>query len=239
MTPMRSTKRDEARMQTVIFCGHPHLEASGSHQFLKAATPKSIPFEQIELPLTTETIEHHQSLIMTCDRFFIQFPLYWYQAPGSISGWLEAVLTDDFMESMGTHWQDKEMGIILSTGRPVSAFQSGGEENFTISDLLKPFEALATNLGMTYLPPFVLAQHHYATPEEQRCHLIQYQMALTLPKGAHFSERTRWLMASLKEHERTLPDVLKEQLEPFLMSWEDALDQWEALRMELPKNPWQ
>lgn len=225
-------------MQTVIFCGHPNLESSSSHQFLKAATPETIPFEQIPKTLTPEVIAAHQALLEECDRILIQFPLYWYQAPGRVSEWFEAMLADDFMRGMGQRWQTKEMGIVTSLGMPLAEYQAGGGQHFSLSEILKPFQALATNLKMTYLPPFVLAQHQYATEEEQRRSLIRYQMYLTLPNGAHFSERSRWLMAALRTHQEHFPPNFLAALEPFLASWEDEIENLEALRLELPHNPW-
>ncbi|MDO4671120.1 MAG: NAD(P)H-dependent oxidoreductase [Aerococcus sp.] len=225
-------------MQTVIFCGHPDLATSSSHQFLKAATPKTVPFEEIPDPLTPEIIHKHQQLLRQCDRFFVQFPLYWYQAPGRVSKWFEAVLADDFMRTMGHHWQGKEMGIITSVGMPLSEYQAGGSQGYSISELLKPFQALATNLKMTYLPPFVLAQHQYATELEQRRSLVKYQMALTLPRGAHFGERSRWLMTQLAEHREHFPADFLATFDAFCANWETEIDEWETLQAELPHNPW-
>jgi len=43
----------------------------------------------------------------------------------------------------------------ISTGGHESSYQLGGKANFTIPQLLRPFEQMAHYCGMVYLPPFV------------------------------------------------------------------------------------
>jgi glutathione-regulated potassium-efflux system ancillary protein KefG len=46
------------------------------------------------------------------------------------------------------------LGLAVSTGGAGSAFQAGGYNQFTMSELTRPFQATALLVGMTFLPIF-------------------------------------------------------------------------------------
>jgi len=52
--------------------------------------------------------------------------------------------------------QGKEWVSAISTGGPAESYQSGGYNNYSMSELLKPLQQTANLIGMKFLPPFIL-----------------------------------------------------------------------------------
>jgi glutathione-regulated potassium-efflux system ancillary protein KefG len=45
---------------------------------------------------------------------------------------------------------------VITTGGPDWSYRSGGYNNFTMSELLRPLQQTAYLCGMTWLPPFIV-----------------------------------------------------------------------------------
>ncbi|WP_226617778.1 NAD(P)H-dependent oxidoreductase [Cytobacillus firmus] len=54
--------------------------------------------------------------------------------------------------SEGTELRGKEFMVAISIGGPEAAYQAGGHNHFSMSELTKPFQATLT--GMRFLPTF-------------------------------------------------------------------------------------
>ncbi len=52
--------------------------------------------------------------------------------------------------------QPAELSLVISTGGPAQSYQAGSYNNFSMRELLAPFQQTAQMIGMTYLPPFIL-----------------------------------------------------------------------------------
>ncbi len=50
----------------------------------------------------------------------------------------------------------KELSLAVSVGAGEDAYQAGGSNHFSLSELLRPFQAMANFTGMTYLPAFAM-----------------------------------------------------------------------------------
>nr|MDH3078150.1 NAD(P)H-dependent oxidoreductase [Bacillus velezensis] len=46
--------------------------------------------------------------------------------------------------------------LAVSVGAGEDAYQAGGSNHFSLSELLRPFQAMANFTGMTYLPAFAM-----------------------------------------------------------------------------------
>lgn len=57
--------------------------------------------------------------------------------------------------SAGTKLHRKEFLVVTSTGGPSGAYQSGGYNHYSMSELLKPLQATSNLTGMRFLPAFV------------------------------------------------------------------------------------
>lgn len=225
-------------MASVIFGGHPEMETSASHQFLYEARPDAIPFIQIERPFTEENVTLYQQTILQADRWLLQFPLFWYQAPGLVSDFIQEVFSKEFLDNYSKDLRGKEFGVIISVGVPLRQYQAGGREGVTISELLRPFQSFAAAMGMNYLPPFVLAQHSYQPEHVQQDNLVRFRQYLELPLQAKFSERNAWLIDQLKKIASNFEQPLQSQLNLVADEWADEMDNLADIEAQLPKTTW-
>ncbi len=106
-----------------------------------------------------------QALLEQADRVVLQFPFHWYSSPPVLKAWLDQVLLFGFAYGPGgDKLQGMELVLAISTGGPADSFQAGAFNNFSMPELLTPFQQTALMVGMTYLPPFVL---HSAMSRDQ------------------------------------------------------------------------
>lgn len=198
-------------MKTLIIVSHPTVEESGSQQFLIQSLPED---EHITLHVLEQTypdgkidIEREQALLREHDRILFQFPFYWYSSPPLLKKWQDEVLTDHFAFGYrGTRLHGKEFGLVLVIGLPEKEYQTGGQEGFSISELTKPYQAMAKKTGMTYLKPLTIFQFPYLTETEKKELLIDYQQYLSLPQPISLKRKEEWMLDQLaKTAQETLP----------------------------------
>jgi len=80
---------------------------------------------------------------------------------------MDTVLTYGW--AYGTHGDKlhgKELMLAISTGAPSEAYQAGGRNHFTISELTKQFQATSNLIGTKFLPSFVLNGTRSVSKEE-------------------------------------------------------------------------
>lgn len=225
-------------MASVIFGGHPEMETSASHQFLYEARPSTIPFIQIERPFTDEHVAAYQQAILEADRWFMQFPLFWYQAPGLVSDFIQEVFSKEFLDNNTSILKGKEFGVIISVGVPLRQYQAGGREDVTISELLRPYQSFARSIGFKYLPPFVLAQHSYQPEHVQQDNLVRFRQYLELPTQANFATRNAWLIDQLKDIANDFDQPLQGQVNLVAAEWADEMENLGDIEAQLPKTNW-
>lgn len=118
------------------------------------------PDEQID-------VEREQQLLLEHDRIVFQFPFYWYSSPSLLKKWQDAVLAYGFAYgSTGDKLHGKELLIATSTGGPQEAYQAGGYNQYTMSELLRPFQATSNLIGTKYLPIFTISAAYQVTDEQ-------------------------------------------------------------------------
>lgn len=220
-------------MRVTIFCGHPEIENSASHQFLKTSVPKAVDYIAIERSPTAEQIQDYQQQFLASDRVFLEFPLYWYQAPGMISEWCEAVFDETFTRQLRQMDAAKDFGVIISVGQPEAAYRAGGREGFSLSEILKPFEAIAHHFHFNYVAPFVLSQYMYMTDEARREKLVAFHQHLLLDRQPSFQQKATQIL----DHIDALDDeVLGDQAmiaSAFTTAMQDQLEHLDDLREEI------
>lgn len=202
-------------MKTLIIVSHPDIEDSNSQQFLKEAIPRSdhIKYHHLESVYPTGNIDirYEQDLLKQYDRIIFQFPFYWYAAPPMLKKWQDEVLEEYIaFGTGGTLLQGKELGLVMTIGIAEKEYQVGGAEQFTISQLTIPFQALANKTGMHFLKPFTIFQFYYLSEKEQQDLLIKYQQYLMLDNTDSLSSRVQWLveqLESLKDDSTLIEDT--------------------------------
>lgn len=113
-----------------------------------------------------------QALLVAHDIVVFQHPLYWYSCPALMKEWQDKVLTYGFAypPKEGTALHGKKWLSVITAGGPDWAYRSGGFNNFTMSELLRPFQQTAYLCGMGWLPPYVvhgILPGNYADPDSQ------------------------------------------------------------------------
>lgn len=100
-------------------------------------------------------VEHEQALLLAHDAIVLQFPFYWYSTPAILKEWQDAVLAYGFAYgSGGDKLRGKKLMVATTSGGPADAYQAGGYNQFTYSELLRPLQATANLAGMQYQPVF-------------------------------------------------------------------------------------
>ncbi|HEX9172434.1 MAG TPA: NAD(P)H-dependent oxidoreductase [Telluria sp.] len=100
-------------------------------------------------------VEAEQKLLCAHDAIVLQFPFYWYSTPAILKEWQDAVLAYGFAYgSGGDKLRGKKLLVATTTGGPAAAYQAGGYNQYTLSELLRPLQATANLAGMAYQPVF-------------------------------------------------------------------------------------
>lgn len=141
---------------------HPDLTTSRANRLiveqlrqLPGATVRDV---RAEYPAWKIDVAREQELLLAHDLIAFQHPFYWYNCPPLMKLWMDEVLTQGFAypPGVGDSLRGKAWLSSITTGGPWEAYRSGGFNNWTISELLRPFQQSALLAGMTWLPPFVM-----------------------------------------------------------------------------------
>ncbi|MDQ0483971.1 NAD(P)H-dependent oxidoreductase [Guptibacillus hwajinpoensis] len=158
-------------MKTLVIIAHPNLEESNINRILasRLETKTDVTIHKLYevYPDGNIDVEYEQALLLKYDRIVFQFPFYWYSSPSLLKEWQDKVLTYGWAYgSEGNALHGKEFMIATSTGGPETAYQAGGFNHFSMSELLKPFHATANLTGMRFLPIFTVQGVFRLTEEE-------------------------------------------------------------------------
>ncbi|GEN48049.1 NAD(P)H-dependent oxidoreductase [Ligilactobacillus pobuzihii] len=206
-------------MKTLILVAHPKEADSGTQAFLKqavAGTEDNIKRRVLSNDITPGFVPRSEMKdVLAAERIIFQFPLYWYSAPAVLHQWFADCLITPYKEKL----HNKELGLVVSTGRPEREFALGKKQKYSLSELLRPFVALADNLDMQMMPYFLISQFEYQTDKEHQKLLIDYLKYLELPKDYSFSDQEKWFMERLgrlastkNDNERQLLNLISQQI---------------------------
>lgn len=110
-----------------------------------------------------------QKLLVEHDLVVFQHPFYWYSCPPLMKLWIDEVLTYNFAypPKTGNKLHGKQWLSVITTGGAASVYQAGGVNNFTISEMMRPFQQSANLIGMKWNTPFVLHGVNPASPSAE------------------------------------------------------------------------
>ena len=91
-------------------------------------------------------------IISQASTLVFQFPLYWMSAPSLLKKWQDEVFT---YLAKTPAVAGKALLVAVTTGSEYSAYRSGGRNNFTIDELLRPYQGSAIHAGMVWQTPVV------------------------------------------------------------------------------------
>jgi glutathione-regulated potassium-efflux system ancillary protein KefG len=189
-------------MKTLLIVSHPELIDSSSQQYFLHSIRqwKQVTVHHLEgiYPEGKIDVAKEQDLLKKHDRILFQFPFYWYSSPPLLKHWQDVVLEEGFAHGSKRALAGKEFGLILMIGLPEKEYQAGGSELFTISELTKPYQAMAHKLGMIFLKTLSIFQFSYMEEEEKMDKLIEYWQMLTMKNNQSLATREKWLINQLK-----------------------------------------
>ncbi|WP_129689470.1 NAD(P)H-dependent oxidoreductase [Gottfriedia acidiceleris] len=147
-------------MKTLVIVAHPNIEQSKVNKaWMNRLQQEDVTIQNIyaSYPNFEIDVEKEQKLLLDHDRIVFQFPLYWYSTPALLKQWQDSVLSYGFAYgSEGTKLRGKELILAISTGGPALAYQAGGYNHYSMSELTRPLQATANLCGMHFLPTFLL-----------------------------------------------------------------------------------
>ena len=221
-------------MKTMVVISHPTIQTSSSQQFF-LATLKGEDFVTIRhldevwseaKPHFTRVIEEKALVESGAQRLILQFPMYWYQAPAVMKEWIDTVMS----KSATFAKQIKELGIVVTLGVKKEAFRAGGKEQFTISELLRPFQALANAMRWNYLPIFEVHQFDYKTEVAKQVLLVEYLQYVTKDHHGTLKNTEDWFI----ERSQAMNKARWEQIEEWIKENQD-----ERLELEMHLSHWE
>lgn len=217
-------------MKTLVIVAHPEFSNSSTQHFLKEAVDPydDVTFHVLKPPLN---VAHEKELVQSHDRLIFQFPFYWYSAPAILKAWIDDVLTDQS--------PNKELGLVVTIAVREAAYQAGGEIGFTVSELLRPYEALAKAKKWHFLPSLPIFKFAYMSDNEQLRLAIRYQRYCLQSADRRLLDRENWAIQELGRLVTETTDNhnrrRKALLESLLLELEDKRD--ERLELEALLQP--
>ncbi len=145
-------------MKTTVFVFHPHLDESSKVNKLYVQKLKDAGYEVRDLyklyPDFKIDVAQEQAALTAADRIVLLFPMYWYSSPALLKQWEDDVLAYGWAYGGTTRaLEGKELLLVVSAGAPAEVYTH--EHAYTVTDLLRPFQASACYTGMKYLKPYI------------------------------------------------------------------------------------
>lgn len=158
-------------MKTLVIVAHPNLENSVINKTLmnRLQQEENITIQDLYASYPDGRIdqEHEQQLLLSHDRIVFQFPFYWYSSPSLLKEWQDVVLSYGWAYGPeGKQLQGKEFILAISTGGPEVSYQAGSYNQYSMSELTKPFQATANLTGMRFLPTFKIHGSRFLNNEQ-------------------------------------------------------------------------
>jgi NAD(P)H oxidoreductase len=146
-------------VNTLVLVFHPDMTSSVVNRALAAEAEgaKGVTVRRMYdlYPTGVINVAAEQAAMDGADRIVIQFPLHWFSAPPLVQQWLDDVLTFGWAHGPdGVALLGKELMIAATAG----AAEYGRQRmvGYSLTELLRPFQASAATCSMTYLVPFIV-----------------------------------------------------------------------------------
>lgn len=158
-------------MKTLALISHPSLDASRVNkawaQALREAPDVTVRDLSAEYPNMDIDVLLEQELLLSHERIAFLFPLYWYSSPAILKQWFDLVLQPGFAYGIGgDKLAGKEFVVCTAIGSNREGYRAGNHNNFTLDELLRPFQQSVNYIGGRYLPPFCFYRSIVATDDE-------------------------------------------------------------------------
>lgn len=132
---------DKSAKQVVVLLAHPDIKSSQANKALADAIKE---LEEVAIynlyemrPEDAFNVDLWSKIISQASTLVFQFPLYWMSAPSLLKKWQDEVFT---YLAKTPAVAGKALLVAVTTGSEYSAYRSGGRNNFTIDELLRPYQ---------------------------------------------------------------------------------------------------
>ena len=96
--------------------------------------------------------KEEQKIIDAAESVILHFPIHWYSMPALLKAWLDTTLTFGWaFDSSGGQLDQKPLLCSLTTGAPLSSYQSDGKNLRSLDTYLLHLERTAEYVGFDYL----------------------------------------------------------------------------------------
>lgn len=160
-------------MKTLVVVTHPNINDSKINkcwleelkkypeQFTVHELYKAYPDGIIDVAAEQKLIEQHVDLVL-------QFPIYWFNCPPLLKQWLDEVFAYGWAYGAnGDKLQGRKVRLAVSAGIKEEDFSPQGRYQYTLQELLRPFETTMKYVDANYQPCFVLYGAEYNPPNEK------------------------------------------------------------------------
>jgi glutathione-regulated potassium-efflux system ancillary protein KefG len=147
--------------RVLVLFAHPVLERSRVNKRLVDAI-RDLPGVTVHdlyeaYPTLGIDVAREQALLGEHDVIVFQHPFYWYSTPAILKEWQDLVLEHGWAYGPGgTALRGKITLNAITTGGPANSYGRAGHNNFTVRELLAPWEQTARLCQMRFLAPFVV-----------------------------------------------------------------------------------
>ncbi|MDL0089416.1 NAD(P)H-dependent oxidoreductase [Campylobacter gastrosuis] len=155
----------------LIISGHPDLKNSVANATILDNISKILPNAKIrkldELHKNGEfDIKAEQEAILDADIMVWQMPFYWYSMPSLMKKWLDEVFLHGFAHGSNAKIGGKKLIISITTGAPSELYSQNGLMKHSLSELIAPFESLASLCKLELKVPLFLTGISYINADE-------------------------------------------------------------------------
>jgi glutathione-regulated potassium-efflux system ancillary protein KefG len=135
----------------VILLAHPNYGDSKANKALIEAVKGIDDVTVVNLYDAPFTIASYRALLSGAEAIVFQFPFYWAGAPSQLKKWIDEIFTGLTEQVKGV-----KLLVTTTTGSEYEAYRSGGRNQYTLDELLRPYQLLANHSGMVWQTPFVV-----------------------------------------------------------------------------------
>jgi putative NADPH-quinone reductase len=174
---------------TLILVFHRDLSASRINSALAAAA-RTLPDVQVidmqarypeaRIDLGADAARDAQ-MLLGAERIVLQFPVQWYSTPPLLKSWQDAVLTRMYYlerEAEGDRLAGTPLMVAATAGNIAAAYGRGGQNHFTIDEILTPLKATAHRCGLPWHAPHLVFAADRLSDEALCAAAEQYRRAV-------------------------------------------------------------
>lgn len=162
----------------------------GKHDFTKLSDAPYYKYASEQLQACksgsfSKELQEEMQLLLKADVLIFNFPLWWFDMPAILKGWVDRVLAYGFAYGGEYGFFDKgrfkgkKAFLSVTTGSPADFYTTTGAHGRTVSDILKNIhQGVLGLIGFQVLPDFVAHGVSRIDDEERRKILEDYRYYL-------------------------------------------------------------